>query len=62
MIRELKAYVWGDGDNPKKIDDHCLDELRYYIMNKPVAPSRENEKSAILNDKERLIKRLRRRA
>lgn len=62
LIREFKNYTWSDGDNPKKVDDHCLDELRYYIMNKPVTPNREKEKSAILSDKERLIKRIRRRA
>jgi hypothetical protein len=62
MIRELKSYMWSDGDNPKKIDDHCLDELRYYVMTKPIPPSKEVLRSPILNDKERLIKRLRRKA
>ena len=33
MIREIKSYFWGDDDIPIKKDDHCLDELRYYIMN-----------------------------
>lgn len=33
MIREIKSYFWGDDDVPIKKDDHCLDELRYYIMN-----------------------------
>ena len=32
MIREIKSYFWGDDDVPIKKDDHCLDELRYYIM------------------------------
>lgn len=32
LIREMKSYRWGDGDKPIKNDDHCLDELRYYIM------------------------------
>lgn len=32
MIREIKGYFWGDDDVPIKKDDHCLDELRYYIM------------------------------
>ena len=35
MIREIKSYFWGDGDRPIKRDDHCMDELRYYIMSKP---------------------------
>ena len=33
LIREIKSYFWGDDDVPIKKDDHCLDELRYYIMN-----------------------------
>lgn len=32
LIREIKSYFWGDNDVPIKKDDHCLDELRYYIM------------------------------
>lgn len=35
MIREFKGYFWGEGDVPKKADDHAMDELRYYIMSKP---------------------------
>jgi len=35
MIREIKSYFWGEGDKPIKRDDHCMDELRYYIMSKP---------------------------
>ncbi len=37
LIREFKTYFWGAGDNPIKKDDHCLDELRYYLMTKPNA-------------------------
>lgn len=36
LIRELKGYWWGSGDCPIKKDDHALDELRYYLMTKPV--------------------------
>jgi len=36
LIREIKGYRWGNGDLPVKRDDHALDELRYYIMSKPV--------------------------
>lgn len=32
LIREIKSYFWGDDDVPIKKDDHCLDELRYYVM------------------------------
>ncbi len=41
LIRELKSYWWGEEDTPKKIDDHAVDELRYYIMSKhkKVAPN-----------------------
>ena len=34
MIREIKGYWWGKADVPVKKDDHSLDELRYYIMQK----------------------------
>lgn len=57
LIRELKSYRWGDGDRPVKTDDHCLDELRYYLMSRPAPPKRETVKSEIALDKERLIRR-----
>ena len=40
LIRELKSYRWGDADLPIKKDDHCLDELRYYVMSRP-APHKD---------------------
>ena len=58
LIRELKSYWWGDGDNPKKVDDHCLDELRYYIMTKPSLTPIKPIKSPIQKDKERLFRRI----
>lgn len=60
LIRELKAYRWGSDDVPKKTDDHCLDELRYYIMSRPVPAKEKTCKSEIALDKERLIGKLRR--
>ena len=59
LISELKSYWWGDGDLPIKKDDHCLDEMRYYLMTKPlqVLPQKKI-KSEIELDKERLIKKL----
>jgi len=57
LIRELKSYWWGSGDRPKKVDDHALDELRYFVTSLPkpaVAPS--PPKSVIQADKERLIR------
>lgn len=62
LIREIKAYWWGGGDNPIKKDDHCLDELRYYLMsiNDNFTPKREN-KNDIQKEKDRLIRLIRRR-
>ena len=56
LIREIKNYYWGKGDNPIKDDDHALDELRYYIMSKPEKPIKNT--SDISRDKARLIGRL----
>ena len=58
LIREIKSYFWGDGDNPIKKDDHSLDELRYYLMTKP-RNTFVHKKSEIQKDKEKLAKRLR---
>lgn len=57
LIRELKSYWWGDGDNPIKKDDHALDELRYYLMTKPIN-KQIVKKTEIQKDKEKLIKKL----
>lgn len=57
LIREIKSYWWGDGDNPVKKDDHALDEMRYYLMTKP-KNTFQTKKSFIQKDKERLAKRL----
>ncbi len=38
LIREIKGYWWGEGDTPRKKDDHALDELRYFVMSKPAPP------------------------
>ncbi len=58
LIRELKSYWWDNGDSPKKIDDHCLDELRYYIMTKPVNSPPKPSKTEVQKDKERLIRKI----
>ncbi len=62
MIRELKSYFWGSGENPEKKDDHAMDELRYYLMTRP-RPSEPAAPPAseVRRDKERRIRRLRRR-
>lgn len=59
LISELKTYWWGSGDAPVKKDDHALDELRYYVMSKPVAAETPVKLNAVQRDKLRLIKRLR---
>lgn len=58
MIEEFLTYSWADGDSPKKVDDHCMDELRYFIMSRPRPADRENA-SPVESDKMRRIKRLR---
>ncbi len=61
MIREMKSYWWGRNDRPVKIDDHAMDELRYFVMSQP-PPSKETEreKTLIEKDIERLVRRNRR--
>ena len=56
LIRELKGYWWGDGDVPVKRDDHALDELRYYIMSRPVNKPRAVPKSRNAQYKEKLLR------
>lgn len=56
LIWELKKYRWKQGtDEPEKVDDHALDELRYYIMTKPAAfKSRATEELTLIQkDKKR---------
>ena len=58
LIRELKSYRWGDGETPKKTDDHALDELRYYLMTKPDNTPSKLIKTDIQKEKERLIRKI----
>ncbi len=58
LIRELKSYRYGNGDLPKKQDDHCLDELRYYLMTKPKNTPPIKPKTDIQKDKERLFRKI----
>jgi phage terminase large subunit-like protein len=58
LIRELKSYRWGEGENPKKTDDHALDELRYYLMTKPKNTPPQKQKTEIQKDKERLYRKI----
>lgn len=57
LIREIKNYWWGDDDLPIKKDDHALDELRYYLMTKPLNKERV-VKTEIQKDKERMARKL----
>ncbi len=57
LIRELKGYYWGKGDTPRKTDDHALDEMRYYLMKRPLHKPPKAEKSVIQKDKEKLLRR-----
>ncbi len=59
LIREIKSYRWGKGDNPVKEDDHSMDELRYYIMSRPENKRPAKVLSDVEKEKERLIKGLR---
>ena len=58
MIREIKTYRWGEGDVPKKVDDHSMDELRYYLMTKPENNPPKKPKTEIQKDKEKLIRKI----
>jgi hypothetical protein len=59
LISELKGYRWGTGDAPKKVDDHSLDEMRYYLMSRPKKTPAKPEKTAIQKDKESMLRKLR---
>lgn len=59
LIREIKAYHWGDDDVPVKTDDHSLDELRYYLMS--LNEQKEEEyKTDLSQFKEKLLRQKRR--
>ena len=58
LIREIKSYRWGKGESPVKVDDHSMDELRYYIMNRPENKKPKEQKSYVQLEKERLIRNL----
>ena len=32
LLDELRGYYWGDGEQPKKLNDHTIDALRYAVM------------------------------
>lgn len=59
LIQEMKTYRWGNADAPIKKDDHCLDELRYYIMNISDFNQKQNT-NYVQKNKMKLISKLRR--
>ncbi len=61
LIREIKSYYWGNEDAPIKRDDHALDALRYYIMTRPAGPKLTEKLTAVQKDKERLMRKIKRR-
>ena len=58
MIREIKGYYWGNDDSPIKKDDHAMDELRYFIMERP--ENAKPIKTELQKYKEGLIRNLNR--
>lgn len=57
LIREIKSYWWGKDERPRKVDDHALDELRYFVMTLPrPTPVPILPKSEIQLDKERMMR------
>ena len=58
LIREIKGYFWGDDDVPIKKDDHCLDEMRYYIMSINDNFETKHSEPVMLTFKNNLAKRL----
>lgn len=60
MIREIKSYTWGNEESPIKRDDHSMDELRYYIMNKVEFEKEKPQLSQTLKYKQKLINNMKR--
>ncbi len=58
LIQEFKTYRWNGHDAPVKKNDHCLDELRYYVMSLNNNKQSQTTKTEIQKHKERLFKQL----
>jgi phage terminase large subunit-like protein len=57
MISEFKSYWWGKDDRPKKVDDHAMDDLRYFVMSLPDSAVRPQPTPTVIEtDKEKLIR------
>ncbi len=59
LIDELKGYYWGSGDSPRKVRDHSVDEMRYYLMSRPKKNVLEIGKTVIQKDKQKRLRALR---
>ena len=58
LIREIKGYMWGENEIPKKVDDHALDEMRYFVMSMSNLNRKEKpELSEVQKDKRRLMRK-----
>lgn len=57
LIREIKSYWWGNGDTPKKKDDHALDEMRYFLMTRPQPPKEPKVQNVLAEHKNRIIRK-----
>ncbi len=55
LISEFKSYSFSSNDTPIKRDDHCLDNLRYFIMSRPSPPQKAQFISPVKADKLRRI-------
>ena len=60
MIREIKSYSWSSDESPVKKNDHAMDELRYYIMNKSLELDEKPQTSETVRYKQKLINNLKR--
>jgi len=58
LISEIKGYWWSDSDLPIKKDDHCLDEMRYYLMSLQINEKSVLNKTEIQKNKEKMIRKL----
>ncbi len=59
LISEIRGYFWGDGEQPKKSNDHTIDALRYMIMDTEKARFGTSKALGILGEgKKHIIKNL----
>lgn len=54
LIGEFKRYRYGEDDRPRKQEDHALDELRYFVMSRPLPPGQPESLNEIQRDKLKL--------